>query len=389
MNHKSEQPCIIFVGYLISSFATSLVILMQRLLEQGWQVVIATTLDDYAQKFRDLGVIVEPVFFNRKGLAIKSDTQACLELIKIYRQYNPDIIHHFNSKPMMLGTLATAIASKNKIVNTVTGLGFVFVKGGTTSYVASLGYQLFLNKCDATVFQNPDDRQLFIDKGWIEPDKAQLIISAGVDIQKFHPPTNKTPNQKTKILMVCRLIWYKGVKEFVEAAEIVKQKYPDVCFQLGGDLELTHPNGVEETWIQAQVEQGLIEFIGHIDDMPNQLQQTDIFILPSYYREGVPRVLLEAAACGVPVITTNSTGCKEAVADKETGFLVEPQNSQALADAIVKILANPELGTNLGKTGRKRIEEKFDIEIITDQYLSVYRSLGCRVRSSESTAALS
>jgi len=365
------MPCIIFAANRAFSLTSSRLPLMQRFLDQGWQVVAVVSPDDYTHILSEMNVIVEPVSFYRTKTV--DSLQLPLRLIQIYRHYQPEIIHQFHNKPMFLGTLASYFVPQAKLINTITGLGFAFVAEGITSYLTVKGYQMLGNKSDIIIYQNHDDYQLFLDKQWVTPEKARLIISSGVDTEKFFP--RESHSSPIRVLMVTRLLWQKGVKEYIEAAAKLKSHYPDVVFHLAGEWEAKHPNGVPSDYIQQAVDRGVIEFLGYLKDMPQQLANTDIFVLPSYYREGVPRVLLEAAASGVPVITTDFPGCREAVIPNQTGYLVPPQDSDKLSQAIATLLTDTQLRKNMGQAGRKYILDNLTKDKITDAYFAVYQEL--------------
>ncbi|NEQ64709.1 MAG: glycosyltransferase family 4 protein [Symploca sp. SIO2D2] len=379
LNHISIENCVVFVANRGFSLINSRLLLMQWFLSSGWKVVAVTSKDDFVEKLSSLGVIWEEAWFDRGGLSLLQDIQATLTLAQIYRKYQPCLIHHFNAKPILLGNLATFCINRVKVVNTLTGLGHAFIHGGLTRFLAATGYQLLLSKGDATIFQNNDDRELFLKEGWIPEDKAKLIVSSGVDTKRFAPNYTQHNNEAPQVLMVARLLWQKGVREFVEAARIVKQRYPHVCFNLAGEWDLVHPDSVDQAWIQETVKQEMINFLGYLKNIEEHLCSTSIFVLPSFYREGVPRVLLEAAACGVPVVTVDVPGCREAVVEGITGKLVPPRNSQALADAIAELLISPSLRIQMGKAGRQRIENNFDIRMITEKQINIYREIGVNI----------
>lgn len=377
-DNSQKNKCVIFVANRAFALTSSRYLLMQHFLKLGWRVVAATALDKSSDRLLKTGVIIEPVEFDRGGLSLWHDMKAFLSLIHIFRKYRPQLIHHFHAKPMILGNLAVRFVGNAKVVNTVTGLGHAFITGGITRYLAIAGYRLLVTGGNITIFQNRDDMQLFIENGWIPKDKARLIISSGVDTKRFYPKNFKK-NETKRVLMVARLLWQKGVREFVEAAELIKRECLTIRFQLAGEWDPVHPDSVEEAWVYAAVNKGIIEFLGYIDNMEGLLRTIDVFVLPSYYREGVPRVLLEAAACGVPVVTTNVPGCREVVVDGETGYLVPPRNSKALAIAINKILTNSALRNRMGQAGRRLIEKEFDIRAITNKQLRIYREIGVNV----------
>ena len=286
------------------------------------------------------------------------------------------MIHQFHAKPIILGNAASIFASnKTKMVSTITGLGHPFIAGGLLKKLGGIGYNLFLNRSDKVIFQNRDDRQLFIDNNWISADKAELIVSSGIAVDDFEFVGYDGNDRDIKVLIATRLLGEKGVEEYVEAAEIIKSKRDNIRFQIGGEFDPYHPDSIPRKWIEEKAEEGVIEFLGYIDDMSQKLKEIDIFVLPSY-REGVPRVLLEAAATGKPVVTTDAPGCREAVIDGETGKLVPPRDSQALAEAILSLVDEEDKRKEMGIKGRKRVEAEFDIKEITKQYFEVYRKLG-------------
>jgi glycosyltransferase involved in cell wall biosynthesis len=334
-------------------------------------------MDDYAEQLLAAGVAVEPVAFYRSWFSPWQDLRALLTLKRIYRKYHPCLTHCFNDKPIVLGNIAAHSVGGIKVVNNMEGLGYAFVRRGVRLYVAVACYRLMLPLSDATIFLNPDDRQLFTERGWIPEGKARLIISPGVDTEHFRLGTDPHRNG-LRVLMATRLLWQKGIREFAEAAEIVKREDPTVRFQLAGEWDSVHPDAVDQEWMQTEVNGGSIEFLGYLTNMAEQLHATDVFVLPSY-REGVPRVLLEAAACGVPVVTTDVPGCRETVLDGETGRLVPPRDGTALAEAISELLGDPALRRRMGQSGRRRVEKEFDARVVADKYLALYRDIGIDV----------
>jgi glycosyltransferase involved in cell wall biosynthesis len=369
----------IFVANRGFALYSSRKLLMERLLQAGWQVVALTAPDKYSAKLSQRGVIIEELDVNRGGFSPVSDLKSFWRVLTVYRKYKPDLIHHFHAKPIILGNAAKMIVTNNsKVVNTITGLGYSFVAGGLTKKLASLGYKLFLTGSAKTIFQNRDDQNLFIDNDWLSEENAELIVSSGINLEQFEF-SPETGTEKPIVLIVTRLLWQKGVQEFVEAAKIITEQFADVKFQIGGEIDPSHPDAISRDWIEEVTAQENIDFVGYIEDMPKKLQEIDIFVLPSYYREGVPRVLLEASATGKPIITTDSPGCREAVINNQTGKLVAPKDSKALAEAILELINDHEKRVQMGFAGRKVIEEEFDIRKITARYLDVYREIGLKL----------
>jgi len=373
-----DPPCVVFTAIRGFALASSRMRLIQHFLDCGWRVVAATAEDDYAHRLAEAGAVVEPVPFRRGGLAPVADARAIWRLLRVYRRYRPSLIHHFQAKPILFGNLVARMFPAARVVNTITGLGHAFVAGGLARHLAAAGYGLFLSRSEATIFQNPDDWQLSLDEDWLPADKAHVIVSSGVDLDSFRPRDVEPNGSARRVLMVGRLLWEKGVKEFVTAARQVKGQFPHVRFQLAGEWDPIHPDAVNRSWIESAVADGCIEFLGYLDDMPRQLRRSDLFVLPSY-REGAPRVVLEAAASGLPVITTDVPGCRETVLDGETGFLIPPKDSEALAGALSRLLSDSTLRRQMGAAAREHAERKFDVHLITERYLSVYRDLGIEI----------
>lgn len=377
---SGDRPCVLLVAIRGFHLKSNRSLLMQHFLAQGWQVVAAVTPDKSVPELVEAGIEVEPVVFNRGGLSPFGDLKALWSLARLFGKYSPRLILFFQVKPIILGGMAAYLrGGKALVVNSITGLGHAFTVGGFTRWLAGLGYRIVLPRCSATVFENPDDQALFVEEeGWLPPEKARLIVSEGVDTQRFHP--SQAPREGApRVLMVTRLLWQKGVREFVEAADLVRQDLPSIRFQLAGEWDFVHPDAVDEPWVQAAVDRGSIEFLGYLTDMDAQLRDIDLFVLPSYYGEGAPRVLLEAAASGVPVVTTDSIGCRELVIDGQTGRLVPPKDSLALAAAVREILSDPDLKASMGRAGRAWMEKDFDIQVITERYLQIYRDIGIDV----------
>jgi len=373
---ESKRPTVIFAAIRGFALARSRLRLMSRLLDGGYRVIAATADDEHARSLEREGVALEAVAFARGGLSPLRDWSAYSRLCSIYQAYSPDLIHQFQVKPMILGCAAARRVPRARVVNTVTGLGHAFAEGGLPRLLAGLGYRLFLKRSVATVFQNPDDLRLFEQKGWGRTSTGRLIVSSGVDTARYCPRSTGHREGPPRILMVSRLLWRKGVREFIQAAAICRGRFPEARFQLAGELDLEHPDAVPEEWLERETANSQIEFLGYLGDMDKALPEVDVVVLPSYYPEGVPRVLLEASACGVPVVTTDTPGCREAVLDGVTGRLVPPMDSEALAEAIQGLLSDPRARYSMGQAGRRRAEQEFDIGVVTEKYLDVYRAVG-------------
>ncbi|MGI9429919.1 MAG: glycosyltransferase family 4 protein [Bythopirellula sp.] len=348
---------------------------MSRLQCLGWKVIAAGNADEHVSTLADAGIPFEEVTIDRSGLAPTKQVSAYRQLRRLYRRHQPDLIHHFQAKPVILGCAAAKSYSQAKVVNTITGLGHAFVAGGFKRWLASAGYRAVLGRAAKTIFQNPDDQRLFIDQRLVHAESSHLIVGSGVNVDQFRPSVIEA-DKPQKVLMVARLLWEKGVNEFVAAARRIRQTMPHVRFQLTGEFAEEHPNGVPREFVGRCVEEGLIEYLGYSNNVPALLGESTVVVLPSYYREGVPRVLLEAAACGRPVVTADTPGCRESVEHEVTGFLVPPRDATALADQTQRLLGDVELCRRMGSAGRLRVERQFDERIIAEQYLELYRQIG-------------
>jgi len=371
-----EEKTVVFMANSVSEVSGSRGPIIDRFLEKGWKVVVAGSLDSSAGELEEKGVVVEELNVKRKPFSPWKDFKTLCRILSIYRKYKPDLIHCFHIKPVVLGNVGKTLACrKAKLVNTITGLGYSFNVEGLTNRLARFAYRVSLSGCDVTIFQNPDDRDDFVKEGLIDEDKTEVILSSGVDPRKF-VFSPETDNDKVKVLMATRLLWQKGIGEYVEAAEEIKEDREDVVFELAGGFEEEHMDGVDREWVVDKDEKGVIDFLGYVDDMVSKLAETDIVVLPSYYREGVPRVLLEAMASGKPIVTTDAPGCRETVVEGRNGILVEPEDSESLADAILELVDDKEKRTEMGKEGRSIVEEEFDRKNVVEEYFEVYKKIG-------------
>lgn len=377
----AKTRCAMFVAIRGFALAKSRLRIMKGLLDNGWQVIAVGNADEHVHTLTDAGIVFEPIDIEAGSLSPIKAMGSYRRLVSLYSRYKPDVVHHFQAKPVILGCAAARQIGGAKVFNTITGLGHAFVAGGPKRWLASASYRVALRRATKTVFQNPDDRALFLNQGLLQPEDSELIVGSGVNIEEFQP-SKLCGTAPTRVLLVGRLLWEKGLREFIEAAYICSKKAPGTRFQIAGELAEDHPSGVPRHELDRWVDNGVIEYLGYVRDMPRLLAQASIVVLPSY-REGVPRVLLEAAACARPVITTDSAGCKETVVDGTTGLLVPVRDSGALAEAVLKLTRDIDLSRQLGLAGRNRAEQLFDERSIASQYLDLYRREGLEIGTTE------
>lgn len=366
-------------GYALTSSRRPLI---ETFLAGGWRVVIATTDDAESQELVDMGAVLEPISVERGGPSLLGDLSVFRRFKEVGKKWQPVLVHNFHAKPVIMGTLAartitTTTGTCTRIVNTITGLGRTFVAGRLSRTLASAGYRLASRQADATVFQNEDDRDLFLKRGWITRDRARLIVGSGVDIERFRfvQRRGRVPSQ-LKVLMISRLLGQKGVPEYAEAATRIRRKLPGTRFLLAGEFDPSHPDALNEEWVSAQQ---ALEFVGYKSDVVPLLASADLLVFPSYYREGVPRAVMEAAATGLPTIAFDVPGVREAVRHRVSGLLVPVHDVDSLVSRIQEVLLDEDLRIGMGQAARELAVEAFDIRLIHDQYVALYQSLGLSV----------
>lgn len=363
-------------GYALLSSRRNLI---ERFLGEGWTVVLATADDAESRSLAEMGARLEPVVFNRGGLSVDADWRAYRRLWAIYHQWQPSLIQHFHAKPVIFGTLAARQALGNSvcIANAITGLGHVFIAGGLAARLAGWGYSTSMRRGDVAIFQNRDDRQLFLDRGWVSHEQARLITSSGVDVERFSVvDRSDREGQAPMVVMLGRLLNQKGIPEFVEVARRIRQRWPEARFLLAGEEDLVHPDAVTAEWVR---EQGSVEYLGRLSDVGPLLAQADLLLFPSY-REGTPRVVLEAAATGLPTVGFDVPGVREAVRDGETGCLVQDRDVDAMTEAVSTLLEDGDQRLAMGEAARQMAETDFDVRAVEQQYLAVYRELRAKDR---------
>jgi glycosyltransferase involved in cell wall biosynthesis len=332
--------------------------------------------DGYEPKIAALGISFKQLPVKKRGMNPFADLKLFFRLWRWYRSERPDIVHHFTIKPVIYGSMAARLAGVPKIVNTVTGLGYVFT-GNNVALSRILVRQMFragLKCADFTFFQNSDDRQYLVGESarWC---KADVLPGSGVDCDRFVPASIPAVADKTAVtfLLVARMLKDKGLYEFVQAAQAVRQTVSQARFQLLGDRDDSNPNVIPRMDLARWQQEGILEWFGAVEDVRPFLAAADVVVLPSYYREGVPRSLLEAAAMGKPIITTDAVGCREAVDHRKTGLLVPAKDVAALVQAMEWMLEHREQRLKMGMAGRRKVEKQFDEQVVIDRIMREYK----------------
>lgn len=340
----------------------------------GYDVSIVTQVSEHEQIIRDSGLNLIPITLSRRSLNPISELRLLKTLYNIYREAAPDIVHNVTFKPVIYGSFVAWLLGISKTVNALAGLGFLFRSQNLKAKVLKYGVRqvlkvLFRHKRNQLILQNPDDVKAIKTLG-IKPEKIHLIRGAGVNTEQFKPESK--PENVFTVLIATRMLWDKGVGEFVEASRLLRQTGAACRFVLVGNGDDENPNSISDSQLQAWHDSGVVEWWGKRADMPHVLNCADVVCLPSNYGEGIPKVLIEAAASAKPIVTTDTPGCREIVINQQNGLLVPVENPKALAGALETLYRSPKLCQEMGETGRQMVIEQFSLESVVKQTLAVY-----------------
>ena len=354
--------------------------LARAMRDRGWTVVIVTRVSEYAEAIRAEGFQLQSLrFFRRNIQSPWLEIASFLEILYIYLVHTPRIVHQVALKPAIYGTLAARIARVPVIVNTLAGLGTLFTSTRTSILLLKRVVLVSMRILFRTyrvymIVQNIEDRASILQERLVPSSRVALIRGSGVDLQQFafHPEPGGKP---TVIMLAARMLWPKGVREFVEAAKVIQnlKGADEVRFVLVGAPDPENPTSIPEEQLLAWRRAGIVEWWGYQTDMARVLAQSHIVCLPSYYREGLPKVLLEAAAVGRPLVATNTVGCREVVRSGINGFLVPSQDVDALVEALLQLIETPDLRRKMGCRGRSMVKEEFSQDIIVQRTLDLYQ----------------
>ena len=341
--------------------------LTRTLKEKGYKVIVVSPYDEYSDKLSKEFEYYN-IFINRKGTNPIEDFKTFLMYYRIYKKIKPDIALHYTIKPNIYGTLACTLLGI-KTINTITGLGYTFTNPGLITKIVKLLYKTALSKADMVFFQNRSDYESFIREKLVDNIKCAILPGSGVDTHFFSPLIVEKRDKTFSFLLIARMLWDKGIGEYVEAARIIKSKYPDVEFLLLGPIDTDNPASISKIQIQKWEKEGIIKYLGVRENVKEEIAKADCIVLPSY-REGTPRTLLEAASMEKPIITTDAPGCREVVDDGINGFLCMPKDSKDLAEKMEKMLSlSEEDRIKMGKRGREKVIKFFDEGIVIHKYL--------------------
>lgn len=368
------------ITYFVSEdwyFCSHRLPIARKALAEGFKVVVVTRVNNYGDLIESEGFELAPIEIQRSGLNILSELKVISTLYTYYKKYNPDIVHHVAIKPVIYGTLVARFIGSIKVVNAMAGLGFVFISNKKRIrllrfLVHKLFRFIFKLKGSKLILQNKDDLNDFIKNKLVKKNNVTIIRGSGVDINKFTALDKK--NSTPIVMLASRMLWDKGVGEFVKSAKMLTNKGVKSRFVLVGENDPENPASISRAQLDEWNNSGVVEWWGKKDDMHNILAESDIVVLPSY-REGLPKVLLEAASCGIPIIATDVPGCREIVHDGKNGILVPLKDYNFLANVIKELINNPEKRKSMGVNGRSLVEREFSEDIVVSQTIKVYQEL--------------
>lgn len=353
--------------------------LVKGLVAAGYEVVAAAPEDSHADAVRRLGCRFVPLEMDSGGTNVVRDALLLVRCTRLMLRERPAVVLSYTVKPNIYGSFAARIAGV-PIVNSIEGLGATFIRTGWLTRFVSLLYKAAMSRSRVVFFLNPDDRQEFMSRALIRPEQAREIAGAGIDLNDFRPAppaleaAPPVPSACT-FLLVSRMLYDKGIAEFIEAAQAIRQAHPATRFQLLGFLDVENPAAISRAQMNQWMEAGIVDYLGQTSDVRPFIRQADCVVLPSY-REGLPRTLIEASAMGKPVVATDVPGCRQVVDDEVTGLLCAPRSASDLA---AKLTAIVELGhrarAEMGLRGRDKVAREFDVQQVVATYLQTIHSL--------------
>lgn len=356
--------------------------LLKRLLKDGYNVhILAPHFSQEAysknavEELTSWGITCDNIEFNSKGMNPFSDLKLIDKYKKEFKRIKPDIILSYTIKSNIYGSVA-ARRARVPIVCNITGLGNLYANPRLLTRVADLLYKWAFKKSHTVFFQNQDDMDLFLEKSNVKLEQCGRIPGSGIDIEKFVPLEKTIKKDKIVFLVIARLIWDKGIKYYIEAIKELKSKYKNLEFQILGEIGVNNPSAIPKETVDSWIDDGLINYLGTSSDVRNEIKEVDCVVLPSIYREGVPRTLIESSALGKPIVTTNNVGCRDVVDDGYNGYLCNKADSIDLAKKIEKFInLSEEEKRVMGENSRKKAVTDFNEEIVVNEYITVIEEI--------------
>ncbi len=366
---------IILVGNTSWSMIKFRKALMQTLVREGYDLYVLAPPDDHTHEIEKCGARHIPIEIDNQGANPFKDAKLIYRLQKLYKKIDPALIFHYTIKPNIYGTFATKLAKKRSIA-VVTGLGYTFINNSLSAKIAKLLYKLSFRYAYQVWFINQTDASEFINRRLVNESKIVMLQGEGIDTRHFEPLPQKEKAPHTfHFVLIARLLWDKGVGEYVKAAKELKKRYPGASFQLVGFIDSKNPQAISKAQVAYWTQEGYIDYLGTKEDVRETIANADAVVLPSY-REGLSMILLEAAAMAKPLIATNVPGCNDIVIDELTGFLCKPKDFHDLMKKMEKMLRLPQKRReHMGKQAREHVLEYYDEEIVVQKYLDTIHLL--------------
>lgn len=363
------------LGMNIQNFRMNLI---ENFSQNGFKVSVSCVNDSIAQDLQNQDIDVHAINMDVKGTNPFQDVKTIWEYYKIFKSQKPDILLFYTVKPNIYGSFAARILGI-PFINTVTGLGSAFISNNITTRIVKILYKMAFSKSHKVFFQNPDDRDVFVENELLSQEKIGISPGSGIDTEFFKPADKTKEYQECTFLLIARLLGDKGIQEYVEAAKELKQNNIPVRCQLLGPLGVLNPTAIKESELDSWIQNDWIDYLGETKDVRPYIANADCVVLPSY-REGLPRTMLEAGSMAKPLIATDVPGCREVVKEGQNGYLCKVRDSQSLKEAMEKMISlSKEERLKMGQNAREYIQSTFDVQKVNELYLNeVNKILGER-----------
>ena len=375
---KRDKPLLLFLAQNDWFFRSHRLPIAQAAIEAGYEVHLACKVTDFKAELEELGISIHPLrYIGGQKINPFREALALIEILSLYGRLKPDLVQHISLRPVLLGSLAVRLQNHPAMVNAVTGLGFLFMRESvkvrlTRDLVLLVLGWTFRHRNNRVLFQNREDLEAFLRKGTVAQDQVVMVNGSGVEMSRYHHDAEE--NDPPVVLFGARMLRDKGLVELVEAGRILRERGIPCRILLLGAPDEGNQSAIQVEELQAWNREGNVEWLGHQENMAEWLSRADIACLPSY-REGTPRFLLEAAAASLPIVTTDTPGCRETVIDGENGLLVPVRDAVAIANALAKLLGSGEMREKMGNKSRKLAEERFTIQGVVQTHLKIYSEL--------------
>ena len=341
-----------------------------KFFSRDYNVVVLAPDDAWGAKLLREGITYIPIVIDNKGTSPLNDLKLLWNLVRLYRKYRPSLVFHYTIKPNIYGSTAAALL-RIKSIAVVTGVGTVFYKDNILTKWIRRMFRFSFRYPQEVWFLNRDDQELFTSSGLVSPAKSILLPSEGIDTATFKNTSGASNSAGCafSFLFLGRILWDKGIGEYVEAARNIKKQHSNICFRILGFLDQRNPSAIPPQTVIDWHREGVIEYLGSSDNVKDVILDSDCVVLPSSYREGIPRSLLEAASLEKPVIASDIPGCRDVVVNEVTGYLCKPLSATDLQKKMEKmLLASPDERIKMGKAGREKVKSQFAMGVVLKQY---------------------